>query len=345
MTNSNDVMQKVINTTAFGQGNGLLRPEQSDRFIDYMVDATVLMPQVRTVRMNRDVQDIDKINVGRRILRGASEAVDDGINVGVRFTKISLTSSKFRADWELSRDVLEDNLEGAALEDHIARLLTQQIGQDLEDLAINGDKDSSDPLLHHLDGWEKRGTTDGHTVDHAGGYYTDAVLAQMIRKMPRQYMQRRTNLRFFAGSDIVQAHLDKVGELAAQAQNFDPRAELGNDNSVAIGPYGYSLMGKGGIRLVDVPLMGAYDVDTGVEDDEGTTGVDESVAEGGSIWLTDPKNLVFGVRREVEVFREFKPKKDAVEFTVYTRVAAAVEEHAAFVVATNVRSEVEPETP
>lgn len=336
MTNSNDIMQKVINTTGFASGGGLLGPAQSDRFIDYMWDASVLMPQARTVRMTRDVQDIDRINVGRRILRGASEAVDDGINVGVRFTKISLTSSKFRADWELSRDVLEDNLEGAELENHIARLLTQQIGQDLEDLAINGDKSSSDPLLHHLDGWEKRGIVDGHNVDHAGADYTDALLATMIRRMPRQFMGRRQNLRFFAGSDIVQAHVDRIGELAAQAASFDPRAELANDNSIAIGPIGYSVMGKGGIRMVDVPLMASYDLDDTDTDGAGPDTADGTSTSVGSIWLTDPKNLVFGVRREVEVFNEFKPKKDAVEYTVYTRVAAAVEEHGAFVVATNV---------
>lgn len=327
MTNSNNLMQKVIQTSGFAAGGGLLKPEQSDRFIDYMWDASVLLPQVRTVRMNRDVQDIDKMNVGRRILRGASEAVDDGINVGVRFTKISLTASKFRADWELSRDVLEDNLEGAELENHIARLLTTQIGQDMEDLAINGDKDSSDPLLHHLDGFQKRGTTDGHNIDKAGAGYHSDILGEMIRKMPRQYLARRGGIKFFASSGIVQAHVDHVGELAAQAQLFDPAANLANDN-IALTNAGYSVMGKGGIRMQEVPLMdnlaapGAY-----LEQDTG------------SIWLTDPKNLVWGVRREVEVFSQFAQKKDTIEYTVYTRVAAAVEETGAFVVATNVSTE------
>lgn len=322
MTNSNNLMNKVIATTGFAAGGGLLKPEQSDRFIDYMWDASVLMPQVRTVKMTRDVQDIDKIAVGRRILRGASEAVDDGINVRPQFTKISLTASKFRADWELSRDVLEDNLEGADLEGHIARLLTHQIGQDMEDLAVNGDKDSSDPLLHHLDGWGKRGEVDGHAVTHTGDY-TDAVLTKMIKSMPRQYMGRRQNLRFFASSDIVQAHLDYVGELAAQAQTYDPAAALGHDN-VTLTNVGYSLMGKGGIRMNEVPLLG------------GNYGPDAADQPTGDIWLTDPKNLVWGVRREIEVFSQFAQKKDTIEYTVYTRVAAAVEETNAFVVAKGV---------
>lgn len=334
MTTSNNLMQKVLTTGGFGANGGLLAPAQSERFVDYMVNASVLMPQVRVKRMNRDVEDIDKINVGRRILRGASEAVDDGINVGVRFTKISLTSSKFRADWELSRDLLEDNLEGAALEGHIARLLTTQIGQDMEDLAINGDLDSADPLLHHLDGWQKRGEVDGHGIDYSGRDYTEDVLSQMLRAMPRKYMQRRQNLRFFAGSDIVQAHIDRVGELVAQANNFDPRAQLAEDE-VLPANFGYSVMGKGGIRLQDVPMM----LSEANADTVNTATESEDV---GSIWLTDPQNLVWGIRREVEVMNEYKPKKDTIEYTVYTRVAAAVEEVGAFVVATNVGTTAAP---
>jgi len=319
-------MQKVIQTSGFAAGGGLLKPEQSNRFVDYMVNSTQLLPQVRTVRMNRDVQDIDKINVGRRILRGASEAVDDGINVGVRFTKISLTASKFRADWELSRDVLEDNLEGADLEGHIARLLTTQIGNDLEDLAINGDKDSADPLLHHLDGFQKRGEVDGHVVDWAGADYSAELLSQMLRKMPSQYMQQRQGLRFFAGSDIVQAHTDYVGDLAAQALMYDPAAALA-ENEIAPRNAGYSVMGKGGVRMHDIPLMLTEDV---------TPAAGATSDQTGSVWLTNPQNLVWGILREVQVMNEYVAKKDTIEYTVYTRVAAAVEEVGAFVVATNV---------
>ena len=146
-------------------------------------------------------------------------------------------------------------------------------------------------------------------------------------------MQRRQGLRFFAGSDIVQAHVDYVGDLAAQAQNYDPRAALGEETEVPFNA-GYSVMGKGGVRMLDVPLM----LNTGLDTDTDGEGPDTDTdgPEVGSIWLTDPKNLVWGVRREVEVFSQFAQKKDTIEYTVYTRVAAAVEEVGAFVVATNV---------
>jgi hypothetical protein len=52
--------------------------------------------------------------------------------------------------------------------------------------------------------------------------------------------------------------------------------------------------------------------------------------------LVDPKNLIWGVRRAIQVFREFKPKKDAIEYTMYTRVGANVENPQAAVVVKNV---------
>lgn len=318
---SEDLLQKVITSTGVSNltGGGALNRENADRFIDYMWDATVLLPQVRTIRMNSDVQDIDKIGVGRRILRGATEAVDDGRNVGVRFSKISLTSTKLRADWELSRDLLEDNIEGEELEDHIARMLTSQIGQDLEDLAINGDKGNSDPLLHHLDGFGVRGKTDGITVD-VNGPITREALSSLLKAMPRQYMGRRSQLKFFAGSDLVQDYVDHIGAVA-EAVSDDPRRELARTDNPIGGEAGYSTMGNGGVRLQEVPLMETYE-----------NGTDTA----GDIWLTAPSNLVWGVRRQIEVFQQFAQKKDSIEYTVFTRVAAAVEEHNAFVVGTNV---------
>jgi hypothetical protein len=43
-------------------GNGgLLNPEQSARFLDYMFDATVIGKVARTVRMKADTTEIDRM--------------------------------------------------------------------------------------------------------------------------------------------------------------------------------------------------------------------------------------------------------------------------------------------
>lgn len=353
MTDSNNLLSKVITSGQMGgkTAGGILNPTQSDRFIDYFFDQVVLMPQVRQVRMNSDVMDIDKIGIGRRILRGATEAVDDGINVGVRFTKISLTTTKLRADLEFSTDVLEDNVEGADLEDHIARLAAGQIGQDLEDLAINGDKGSPDPLLHHLDGWGVRAEADGITVDWDAAAHAEApgngagnevdgmtrkFLGAMLKAFPRKYKSRQ-DLRFFAGSDLVQDYVAFIGEAAANATNFDPRAELNVDTRPGSAA-GYTVNGISGVRMQEVPLMENREVtDLGDDDAPGGEGANaDTTSAVADVWLTFPQNLVWGTRREIQVYTEFKPKTDSTEYTIYTRVAAGLEENDAFVVGKDV---------
>jgi HK97 family phage major capsid protein len=176
---SDSLIEKVVTTDVVADGNpvgtGGLTYAQADRFIDYMWDETVLGALVRTRRMRAVEEEIDTIAVGARLVRGATEAVDTGENAGPTFGKLSITTKKFRLDWELSSESLEDNIEGADLEDHIARLMATQLGNDLEDIAINGDTSSSVPGIDVIDGWRKRAVAGAHVVDNGGDALTRAT--------------------------------------------------------------------------------------------------------------------------------------------------------------------------
>jgi len=330
---SNELLQKVIATTSLGtepgKGDGLLSPEQSNRFIDYMWDATVLAGQVRTIKMKSDTAEVDRIAVGTRLLRGATEAVDDGLPAGVAFAKIAMTTAKLRMDWELSTEALEDGLEGDALEDHVARLMTTQAAQDLEDFAINGDIDiTDDPLLSKGDGWSKRANRLGHVVDHAGGAADRSVWHKALKALPRKY-RNRNGLKFFAGTGVIQDYLFSIQQTDANFITPEAMAAAGINQAVTpSGPAGFITGNAFGTPIQEVPLF-----------DQNKTG-DYSGASGNQhsdVWLTYPDNLLWGVKREIQVYREFKPKKDTVEYTVYTRVGMQVENPDAFVVVKNVK--------
>jgi hypothetical protein len=326
---SNDLLEKVIQTTDLGGPpggylDGLLSPEQSGRFIDYMWDATVLGSQVRTIRMKSDTVEIDRIGVGERLMVVATEAVDTGVNIGVAFSKISLTTKKLRLDFELSTESLEDGIEGDALEDHIARLISAQAAQDLEDVAINGDTSKTyDPLLKAFDGWGKRAEATGHVISH-GATIDRSLFNKALKAMPRKYMARRGGLKFFAGSNLIQ---DYLYSLQQQTADFDVNRTGVNQAVRTEGPAGFVTGNAFGVQIQEVPLF-----------DEAQTGT-ESGASGphGTIWLTFPQNLLWGVKREIVVYREFKPKKDTVEYTMYTRVGTQIENGEAFVVVKNVK--------
>jgi len=336
---SNELLEKVIVTGADGlpagssalnqAAGGLLPPQAADRFIDYMFDQTVLGQQVRQVRMRSNELEVERMAVGERIMRVATEAVDDGVNVGVTFAKISLTTRKLRLDWELSTESLEDNIEGEGLEDHIARLMTSQAANDLEDLAINGDVTlTTDPLLKAFNGWRKLLLSGGNVLDAAGATVDRGVFNRALKTMPRKFMQQRRNLRWYVNSVTIQDYLFSLQTTEDGFISPEATAAQGINQAVrAEGPAGYLMGGIFGVVAQEVPLLPEYDTDPGAA----------GTQLGSDIWLTDAKNLIWAIKREVEVYREFKPKKDTIEYTVYTRVGAGVENAAASVVVKNVR--------
>ena len=168
LAKANEVTTSVVaNSAGVPSRGGLLYPEQSNRFLDFVVDQSVLMKNARVIRMKTPQMDIDKVSVGTRLLQKATEITDDGVNAAVTFSKVSLSTVKLRLDWNISTESLEDNIEGASLEDHIAQVMARQTANDLDDLFINGNTSSGNGLLKALDGFVKLAKANGRVVDEA----------------------------------------------------------------------------------------------------------------------------------------------------------------------------------
>ena len=316
--------------TASENGNGgLLNPEQSARFLDYMFDATVIGKVARTVRMKSDTAEIDRMSVGEKLMKLATEGDNDAANNAVTFSKISLTTKKLRMDWELSTESLEDNIEGADLEDHIARLMATQAGNDIEDVILNGDTTlSSDALYKSFDGVVKKAKASGRVVDAAGAAISREVFNKALKAMPRKYKQRRADLRFLAGSNLIQDFLyaNSIGTNQTIPQDIASSVIRGGVAPLG-GPAGYVAPFAFGIPIVEVPLLS-----------ETQTGTYASPSGShGDIHLTFPNNVVIGIKRDVTVYRFFQPRKDTIEYTMYTRVGVQIEQADAWVVIKNVK--------
>ena len=325
---SGSVVTGVHTGQEAGNG-GLLNPEQSARFLDYMFDATVIGKVARTVRMKSDTAEIDRMSVGEKLMKLATEADNTAINAGVTFSKISLTTKKLRMDWELSTESLEDNIEGADLEDHIARLMATQAGNDIEDVILNGDTSlSSDALYKSFDGVVKKAKANGRVVDAAGAAVSREVFNKALKAMPRKYKQRRGDLRFLAGSNLIQDFLyaNSIGTNQTIPQDIASSVIRGGVAPLG-GPAGYVAPFAFGIPIVEVPLLpetqtGTYTTPTGSH---------------GDIHLTFPNNVVIGIKRDVTVYRFFQPRKDSIEYTMYTRVGVQIEQADAWVVVKDVK--------
>lgn len=296
-----------------GTPGGILLPEQARRFIDYVWDATVLAKDGRRVTMRANTMEIEKVNVGERVIRAAAQASNDYTNTGASFTKVELTTKKIRLDWEVSTESLEDNIEGGALEDHLVRLMTNAFANDIEDLAINGDGATAS-FLSIMEGFVHKIENDGDAhealVTVVDNNWTTEVMQDIILAMPRKYRAIKQNLKFYAGTDAFQGIVKNNGTLAdAIAEAFAPRASGTERNRQQyLDGVGQTFGGSRttrvlGIDVMEVPYYPADYVD-----------------------LTFPANRVWGFQRDITVNREYKPKKDTIEYTVFVRFGLQWEE-------------------
>jgi len=355
---SNELLQKVIDTSNLGatqtqtgddgvtvpSGVGLLYPDQANRFLDYMWDATILAKSARTIRMRSNTTEIDRTAVGQRIMTVATEdnprdyvnAAGSNANFasqGAVFSKVSLTTRKLRLDWELSAESLEDNIEGPDLEDHIARLMATQAGNDVEDVLINGNTSYSGGLMTAFNGFRKLAATNAHVVDAQGYGLDKAVFNLAIKQLPRKYKQRRNQLRFFAGSNLVQDYLYNLTNTGGNFLPFDISSGiLRGEVAANDGGPGTTTPFAFGIPVINVPLM---DETLAYEGSTSPTGVTSGLH--GDVHLTFPQNFIVGIKRDVTVYRLFQPKKDTIEYTLFIRVGCVLENYDAHVLVKNVR--------
>jgi hypothetical protein len=207
--------------------------------------------------------------------------------------------------------------------------MTAQAGQDLEDVAINGDtRLTRDPLLKVFNGWRRLARDGGHVIDAGGEGLSREVFNSALKAMPRKYMQRRGGLKFFTGANLMQDYLYSLTTAQDVLTQGAATNIVQNGGAVAPGDAGWTInVASFGVPIQEVPLLS----ETQDGDYTGATG------DHGELWLTFPQNLLWGVKREIQVFREFKPKKDSIEYTMYCRVGTEVENKDAFVVVKNVK--------
>lgn len=336
MPTTKELLRKAVDTSVVGNGGGgLLNAKQSNRFLDWVFDQSVLAKNSRVVRMNEPTIDVDKVDITSRKMRKATEGTNDGLDADPSFTKISMTTTKIRLDWQITTEALEDNIEGNSLEDHVAQIMARQTANDLEDLYIHGDTASGDNLLKSFDGWRKLARANANVVDAAGDNLTRQTFDKALRSLPNKYLQRRAALMWSTSSGLLQDYIWSL-TLANGAEGApSPGSVLGDAlvNAGGAGATAGAVQGATpgirpfGIPLLEVPLY------------EETEAGDYSGAAGnhGVLELTYPQNRLVGIQRDIVVYREFQPKTDAIEFTEYVRVACQIENADAYVHVKNVK--------
>ena len=169
MNNNSTIIRKAAIATG-SLASGLLNPEQARKFIQQTFDATNLGGLVRHEMRTAKTGEIDKIGIGRRILRKKTENTDDNYRAGVKTSQIEYSTTAVRLPWEITEETLRENIEGQNFENIVTNLMTTQLGVDMEDLYLNGDEatpetDEDYDFLKINDGWIKQIGNGGHVYD------------------------------------------------------------------------------------------------------------------------------------------------------------------------------------
>lgn len=190
-TNKQIVKDGAVTTSVVT--SGLLQPYQAKKFLRQTFDATPLMGAIRHETRTERKGEIDKIGVGRRLLRRKVENTDDGYRAKPNFGSIEYSCNPVRLPWEITEDTLRENIEREDLETTITNLMTTQIGVDSEDLIINGDEatSSENPDYDFLkldDGVIKQVSTGGHILDVTGSSDMELeMFYKAVASIPNKY--------------------------------------------------------------------------------------------------------------------------------------------------------------
>jgi Phage capsid family len=256
MTNE-ELVQKAITAAEALATSGKLNPAQSNKFIDYVVDESIMKDNVRVVRFTNEELQIDRIGIGKRVMHPSAEYVAPQTRAGVTTSNIKLKPEEVIAAFDIGDTFKELNIEGESVEDHIIKMFATGWRNDEEMLAVTGDtvgaaalegdiydegsttKYIKDPLLALYDGWWRRSDA-SHLVNAGGANIGLSTFGAMIRAMPQKYRRNKSELRFFMSADLAQVYIEKMAT----------RATVKGDNAAdgeTQTPFG--------IPIVEVPLI------------------------------------------------------------------------------------------
>lgn len=307
MTSNQNLIQKADLALAdLASNGGLLLPEQTDRFIQVLIDSPTIVNRMRTVTMSGPQKKINKINFGSRVLRKATSAtpLSAGERVKPDLGQVSLSTQEVIAEIHLPYDVIEDNIEGGnigvaanqspgGLHSTLVDLLAARAALDLEELVINGDTSSGDNYLALFNGVLKQATD--HVVSHGGATINKDAFKLAVKAMPDKYLRNRSDLEFFISVDNETEYRDTIAN---------------------------RVTGLGDAALVSASSLAVF----------GSSIIPAALMPQNKGIYTNPNNLILGVQRKLnlEFDKDISARKFIVVLTM--RIDFVIEEKDAIVV-------------
>jgi len=288
----------VANLRAEG---GLMTPMQQSTFVDMLMLEPTILNQARRVNMPTTEYTINSMGFKDRILR-AGPAAGTTLRAEDRarpdFSQVKLNAVTLMAEIHIPYDVLEENIEGQSLEGRIMRQATSRLAVDLEELFITGDTTHTIEVLAQTDGILKM--ADEHIVDQNNADIDRPMFRNAMIAMPDEYLRLRGQMRHYISNDQETMYRDVVAERLTG---------LGDQMAVTNAP----------VFAFGVPVEAA----SMLPYDQG--------------FFTFPKNLIFGVYRDVLIETDKDIRAQELIIVVSMRVAMQIDDREALVKYINIK--------
>lgn len=253
--------------------DGILLPEQASRFIDLVMDESVLAPYVRIEKIASQSKELPRLLDNGRATFAKEEGLAPDGSANVTSDKLVVEPKRFMSVFDFTDEVAQYNIErGPGAMD---RNIAGRVRNDIELFTINSNKlgvaanpgsigvpfvDNSkyikDKALSQIDGIMQQARTGSNLVDMGGAVFNKTALRKGKAAIPTKY---RNNLVCFAPSDLV----DILNETLSERETA-----FGDERLRAMG--GVRIMN---MDIVPVPLMGFEQTVTEHVQLNGTTAV------------------------------------------------------------------------
>lgn len=251
-----DKAEKIAKVFSDGTTSSLvhLNTQQADKFIDYVVDESVILKSSRVVRMNTPSKVIAKIGISDKVLYPAQRGVALDTNKRTQATtdKITLTTQEVIGEVRIYDDELEDNIEGTAFKEHMMKMVAKKVSNQLENVGLYSRKVANPTdLMQMFDGFIKEIETAGVIVDasdtglFADRYIDKEKLAKLRKSIATKY--RAVLNKWYMPDDV--------------AIDFEIKYEASNNTVNKYGAFGIDFT-KANIMSIDRPVFKTGGLDT-----------------------------------------------------------------------------------
>lgn len=314
--NIDKILEKAFTSGDLASG-GLMNPEQAAKFVQGIFDKSVITAECRREPMKANKKQIDKITYTSDILQKPNAVgTDPSATSKPTTTKVTLDAQEAIVAIDIGYDALEDSIESQGLMDTILGITAGRLGYEIDVLALHGNSvGATGTFLDILDGIFKQVTT--HVLDAGDATLSDTILANALKKLPGKYLDNEAGWRFYVSH---LARLDYVTCLAGKGVNEAFVRYLIEAKEPAYN--GIPVRKVGGIKTEDVG------------------GGASPVVYGSQALLVNPRNIVFGIHRDIAYEFQRQPRKRIVEVTITMRVDFKLEEEDAIVKITDIKHSV-----